>query len=84
MTSNSSETLLDSLDRADRRLHLVLEARPQRAAGDRQGDRDGHVAPLDGDSTNHPELRHRSPELGVDHLLQRALDRILGKGHAVR
>ena len=61
---------------------LVLEARPQGAAGDRQRDRHRDRAILGDDHVaHHVELGDGALELGVDHALERHEDRIAVGGH---
>ena len=70
ITPNSSETRSHALDRSQRLRDLLLEARAQRATGDRERDPDGHVAALDAHVAHHVELDHVALQLGVDHLLE--------------
>jgi hypothetical protein len=50
---------------------LVLEARPQRAPGDGERDRDRDVRPLQGDVAHHAELDDVAFQLRVDDALER-------------
>ena len=68
----------------ERLVDLFLEGVPQRAAGDRQHDRERDDAVLDLDVPDHVELRHGPLELGVDHLLERGEDRLAAWLHAPR
>ena len=54
---------------------LLLEAVAKRAAGNRERDHDDDVAPVDLDVANHLQLGDGTPQLGVDHLLERSEDR---------
>ena len=65
---------LDAVERRNPTLDLVLEARAERATGDGERDRDGHVTLLDTDVAHHVELGHGTPELGVDDLFERLVD----------
>ena len=60
---------------------LILERVPQRAAGDRERDRDGDIAPFDLDRADHVELGHGLAQLGVDHALERAQHLVAVNGH---
>jgi hypothetical protein len=62
-------------------LNLVLEGGAQRAAGDRERDRDADVAAVDFDAADHVQLGHRAAQLGVDHAFERAQDRIAVRLH---
>src|SRR6266545_3075902 len=73
----------DAFERADLPLHLLVEARAQRAARDRQGDRDGDAAVVDLDAAHHVELRDRTPELRVDDVRERLANRFT-TGHTPR
>src|SRR5207253_4984980 len=64
----------DAGNRRERLGHLLLEARPQRAAGDGQRDRDGDIAAADPDVADHVELGDRTAQLRVDDLLERLQD----------
>ena len=75
ITPNSSETRSHAVDRRERLRDLLLEARAQRAAGDRERDPDGHVAAFDADVADHVELDDVALQLRVDHLLERLQDR---------
>src|SRR5262249_50105143 len=72
---------LDAVQRADRALHLILEARTQRAPGDGQRDRDRHVTAVDLDRTHHVELRDGLAQLGVDHPAERLQHRLARDAH---
>ena len=78
ITSNASEVERDAGERADEARDLLLERVAERAAGDRQRDRDVHVAALDPDVADHVELRHGPAQLGVDDLLERLEDVVAG------
>ena len=65
---------LDALERREPALHLLLEARAQRAACDGERDRDRHVTALDVDGSHHVELGDRAPKLRIDHLLEGLVD----------
>ena len=60
---------LHSGDRCEGRRDLFLEARAERAAGDRERDPDRHIAAFDADVAHHVELDHVALQLRVDHLL---------------
>ena len=60
---------------------LLLEGVPQRAAGDRQDDRERDDAVLDLDVAHHVELGDRALQLGVDDLLERGEDRVAAGLH---
>ena len=62
--------------RADVLGDLLLERRAQRAADDRQRDRDGHVRAVELDRADHVELGDRLAQLGVDDALERLEDRV--------
>ena len=72
---------LDALDRRQRALHLLLEARPQRAARNCEGDRDVHGAAIDRDVSNHVQLDHGAAELGVNDPLERLQHLFPRNGH---
>ena len=74
ITSNSSCDTLDAADRRKRPADLLLEARAERTACDREGDLDGDVAPVDPDVADHVELDDVPLQLGVDDLLERLQD----------
>ena len=57
---------------ADVHLHLRLDVRLERAARDREPDRDVHVPAVDVDRVDHAELHDVAPQLGVDDLRKRA------------
>ena len=71
----------DARDRCERFGYLLLEARPQGAARDRQRDRHGDVAAVDLNVAHHVELGHRSSQLGVDDLLERLQDLVVRRIH---
>jgi uncharacterized protein RhaS with RHS repeats len=66
--------LLHTLERKQRAVDLFLKARPERTAGDREGDRHADALALDGYVAHHVELDDGTAELGVDHALERAQD----------
>ena len=74
ITSKSSATRVDAGNGADLALHLVLEARAERAAGDGERDRDRDVAAVDRDLAHHVELGHGLAQLGVDDPAERLED----------
>ncbi len=74
---------LDAGDLADVLDDLVLEARPQRAAGDGERDRHGDVTAVDLDFPDHVQLGDRTPQLGVDHVLERLQDLVAGRLHRI-
>ena len=67
ITSNSSRTDVDALDRADLARDLLLERVAQRAPGHGQRDRHGHVAAVDVERAHHVELGDGLAQLRVDH-----------------
>jgi hypothetical protein len=71
----------DAVNRRERLGDLLLEARPQRTAGDGQRDRDRDVAAVDPDVADHVELCDRTAQLGVDHLLERFEDLVARRLH---
>src|SRR4029079_1188154 len=75
---------LHTLDGRERALHLLLEAGPQRTAGD--GESDGDVAPpaVDLHVADHVELDDRAPELGVDDAHERLHDFFARNSHEAR
>ena len=75
ITSNSSFDRRYALDRADLARDLLLERVAKRAAGDRERDRDRHVAARDGDVADHVELGDGLAQLGVDHAPECGKDR---------
>ena len=70
---------LDARHGADVHPDLRLEVRLERAARDREPDRDVHVAAVDVDGVDHSELHDVAPDLGVDDERERALERIGGR-----
>ena len=54
---------------------LLLEAVAKRATGDGERDHDDDVAAVDLDVAHHLQLGDGTPQLGVDHLLERGEDR---------
>jgi len=64
----------DAGQRGDVLLHLVFEARPERAADDRKGDRDGDGIAVDPHIPNHAQLGHGLAQLRVDHPAERLQD----------
>jgi hypothetical protein len=78
----------DAGGRADPRLDVGLELRPQRAAGGGQGQGDDDRAVgIDLRATGHAEVDHVGSQLGVDHAAQEVQHLRLGRqgggdGHA--
>ena len=69
-------------DRADGALHLVLERRAHRAAGDGQRDRDlDRAVTVNDDIPHHVELGDGLVQLGIDHALERTQDRVALRCH---
>jgi hypothetical protein len=73
---------LDARNRRERLGHLLLEARPKRAAGHGEGDRHGDTATVDRDVPHHVELDDAAPELWVDHALEGGPDLVARRFHA--
>src|SRR5262249_59331626 len=65
----------------ERLFHLLLERVAQRTAGDGEDDRERDNAVVNLDVAHHVELGHRTPELRVDHLLERLQDLVAGNVH---
>ena len=61
-------TSLDAVELADELLDLLGDLRADRAAGRGQRERDVHVAAVDLDPVDQPELDEVEPQLGVDHV----------------
>src|SRR5579862_3509311 len=57
-----------------RLVDLLLERVAKRTAGDGEDDRERDDAVVELDVANHVELGDRTPQLGVDHLLERLED----------
>src|SRR5262249_29557393 len=72
--------LVDAVERRNLAPHLVLEARAEGTARDRQRDRDVDAPVLDLDRAHHVELRDGSPELRVDDTAQ-GLENGFATGH---
>ena len=79
---------VDARHGADVHPHLRLEVRLERAARDREPDRDVHVLAVDIDRVDHSELDDVAPQLGIDDLRERSLERVGGRAasrrHATR
>ena len=58
---------------------LALEVLLERAAGHRQDDLDQHVAAVDDDLAEHPELDHVAAQLGIDDPAHGLADRCVGR-----
>ena len=78
MCVNPTVTSADAGHGADVHPHLRLEVRLERAAGNREADRDVHVLAVDVDRVDHAELDDIAPQLGVDDLRERGLERVGG------
>jgi hypothetical protein len=74
---------VDPLDGAKRLLHLILEARPERTARNRERDLDRGVSVFQLDTTKHLELDDRASELRVNHLLERTEHLFTRRGHVL-
>ena len=72
---------VDARERRDVLLHLILEARAQRAAGDGQSDRHLDPAAVELDAAHHLELGHRAAQLGIDHIPERGQDLVAARHH---
>ena len=72
---------LDARNTADVLGDLLLEGVTERAAGDGERDRDRYGSSVDLQLANHVELRYRLAQLGVDHVLECAEDRVAIGGH---
>ena len=72
ITSRVERSALEPSEREQRPSNLILEAGPERASRDGQGD--GHLgSPADQlRAPDHVELDHGAAELGVDHALEPA------------
>jgi hypothetical protein len=71
-------------DHAERREHtsdLLLKRMSERAAGDGESDRHGHLVADDLDPANHVQLGYGPLELRVDHAGERLVHLLLGHGH---
>ncbi len=71
ITSKESSTPVTPGDAGQRLLDLLLERVAQRAAGDGEDDRERDDAVVQLEVAHHVELGDRTPELRVDHLLER-------------
>src|SRR3954466_14113600 len=65
---------LDAVELADELLDLLGDLRPDRAARRGQAEGDVHLAPVDLDAVDEPELDEIQPQLGVDDVGERRLD----------
>ena len=66
----------DARHGADVRPHLRLDVRLERAPRHREPHRDVHVGAVDVDRVDHAELDHVAPQLGIDDLRKRRLERV--------
>jgi hypothetical protein len=68
-------------ERAKRPVHLLLEARPEGAARNRQRDREGDAISVEIHVADHVELDDRATELRVDDTFERPNDLVLEEWH---